>query len=167
MPFKIIGRITITTLIYLVYAECVCMLPCIFFQICSINYKDKQCLYIYIPCFFGTLLKICVKHVVVYIQAISEKSVLFIINGRVTSCMRKDGIRCRCTCKSSGCLGYPSTVGFSDVWDRVHWIMDILLKSMSQISLKVIDEEWKLLHDHPWMNLRQYSMGKKNIKQCI
>lgn len=26
----------------------------------------------------------------------------------------------------------------------------------------MIDEEWKLLHDHPWMNLRQYSMGEKN-----
>lgn len=51
---------------------------------------------------------------------------------------------------------------FRDVWDRVHWIIDILLKSISQISLNVIDEEWKLQHDHPWMNLRQYSMGEKN-----
>lgn len=103
----------------------------------------------------------------IYTGAISEKSVLFIINGRVTSCMRKDGIRCRCTWKSSGCHGYPSTVGFSDVWDRVHWIIDILLKSISQISLNVIDEEWKLLHDHPWMNLRQYSMGGKNSNNAF
>lgn len=62
---------------------------------------------------------------------------------------------------------YPPTVGFSDVWDRVHWIIDILLKSISQISLNVIDEEWKLLHDHPWMNLRQYSMGEKKSNNAF